>query len=92
MTKVFKSAALVVLAGVLVFAANLTVAQDAKQSRTIQIEGSTTVGPIADAYAEVFQNMYPGFNIPVMGPQADVSVTLTLGNAAEIQCRTTGNP
>jgi len=65
MTKVFKSAALVVLAGVLVFAANLTVAQDAKQSRTIQIEGSTTVGPIADAYAEVFQNMYPDASITV---------------------------
>lgn len=32
---------------------------------TLQIEGSTTVGPIADAFAERFMQMYPELNITV---------------------------
>ena len=34
-------------------------------TKTLQMEGSTTVGPIADAFAEVFQKMYPGCTITV---------------------------
>lgn len=33
--------------------------------QTLQIEGSTTVGPIADAFAEVFQNMHKDVSITV---------------------------
>ena len=32
---------------------------------TLQIEGSTTVGPIADAFAEYFQSIYPDLKITV---------------------------
>ncbi|RKY25492.1 MAG: hypothetical protein DRP62_01045 [Planctomycetota bacterium] len=37
----------------------------AGQKQTLQIEGSTTVGPIADAFAEVFKNKYPNLDITV---------------------------
>lgn len=33
--------------------------------QTLQIEGSTTVGPIADAFAEAFKNTYPDLDITV---------------------------
>ncbi|MDI6448697.1 phosphate ABC transporter substrate-binding protein [Anaerobaca lacustris] len=35
------------------------------QAQTLQIEGSTTVGPIADAFAEYFKRVYPDLNITV---------------------------
>jgi len=34
-------------------------------AQNLQIEGSTTVGPIGDAFAEVFQKAHPGLNITV---------------------------
>lgn len=37
----------------------------AGQSKTLQIEGSTTVGPIADAFAEFFKSKYPDLDITV---------------------------
>jgi phosphate transport system substrate-binding protein len=37
----------------------------AAESQTLQIEGSTTVGPIADAFAEAFMRMKPGLRITV---------------------------
>ncbi len=62
MTRTWHVVALVavLLAGALTGTA---VAQDAKKS--LQMEGSTTVGPIADAFAEVFQKMYPDYTITV---------------------------
>lgn len=44
----------------LVLAAELVSAE-----QTLQIEGSTTVGPIADAFKEYFDNMYPDIDITV---------------------------
>jgi phosphate transport system substrate-binding protein len=35
------------------------------EKQTLQIEGSTTVGPIADAFAEAFKSNYPGLEITV---------------------------
>jgi phosphate transport system substrate-binding protein len=35
------------------------------QKQTLQIEGSTTVGPIADAFAESFKNTYRSLEITV---------------------------
>ena len=35
------------------------------QAETLQIEGSTTVGPIADAFAEYFKKVYPDLDITV---------------------------
>jgi len=32
---------------------------------TLQLEGSTTVGPIADAFAEYFKSIYPDLQITV---------------------------
>jgi phosphate transport system substrate-binding protein len=35
------------------------------QAETLQIDGSTTVGPIADAFAEYFKKVYPDLDITV---------------------------
>ncbi len=35
------------------------------QAQTLRIEGSTTVGPIADAFAEYFKGIYPNLEITV---------------------------
>jgi len=37
----------------------------AVQAETLQIDGSTTVGPIADAFAEYFKSVYPSLDITV---------------------------
>jgi phosphate transport system substrate-binding protein len=37
----------------------------AAEPQTIKMEGSTTVGPIADAYVEAFKRMYPAVTITV---------------------------
>jgi len=37
----------------------------AAQAETLQIEGSTTVGPIADTFAEYFKGVYPDLSITV---------------------------
>ena len=37
----------------------------ASEKETLQIEGSTTVGPIADAFAEAFKSNYPDLEITV---------------------------
>jgi len=37
----------------------------ASEKQTLQIEGSTTVGPIADAFAEAFKSNYPDLEITV---------------------------
>ena len=50
---------LVVLAGTMAAGAA------AADSKTIKMEGSTTVGPIADAYVEAFKKMHPDVTITV---------------------------
>ena len=45
----------------MVFASELI----ASEKQTLQIEGSTTVGPIADAFAEAFKSNYPNLEITV---------------------------
>ncbi|MDD5328324.1 MAG: phosphate ABC transporter substrate-binding protein [Phycisphaerae bacterium] len=40
-------------------------AATAAETQTLQIEGSTTVGPIVDAFAEAFKSNYPGLEITV---------------------------
>ena len=37
----------------------------AAEKQTLQIDGSTTVGPIADAFAEVFKNKYSNLDITI---------------------------
>jgi phosphate transport system substrate-binding protein len=41
------------------------VAGAAVQAESLQLEGSTTVGPIADAFAEYFKSVYPSLEITV---------------------------
>jgi phosphate transport system substrate-binding protein len=43
----------------------LLISNKALSAENIHIEGSTTVGPIADGFAEVFQKMYPDVTITV---------------------------
>ena len=43
----------------------LTSYASAAQKQTLQIDGSTTVGPIADAFAEAFKNNYVNLDITV---------------------------
>lgn len=51
---------------VLIFAAVLSLMTGiAVQAETLQIDGSTTVGPIADAFAEYFKKVYPDLDITV---------------------------
>lgn len=44
---------------------SLVFSVDAFSKESLQIEGSTTVGPIADAFAESFMQMYPSIDITV---------------------------
>ena len=44
---------------------SLVVSNKAISAEKLHIEGSTTVGPIADGFAEVFQKMYPDVMITV---------------------------
>lgn len=43
----------------------LTIASGIVAAEKLQIDGSTTVGPIGDAFAEAFKNMYPDLDIAV---------------------------
>ncbi|MFA6133022.1 MAG: phosphate ABC transporter substrate-binding protein [Phycisphaerae bacterium] len=59
---------LAVVAALAMVAASTAVAEEAKTAAvkgTLQIEGSTTVGPIADAFAEAFKRLYPDVTITV---------------------------
>lgn len=55
----------IVLTLVVVIAALMSVAAVKAAKQSLNIEGSTTVGPIADAFAEVFQKSYPDLEITV---------------------------
>jgi phosphate transport system substrate-binding protein len=52
---------IVVVAAVLALSSGVMAASD----KILQIDGSTTVGPIGDAFAEVFLGQYPGLKITV---------------------------
>jgi ABC-type phosphate transport system substrate-binding protein len=43
----------------------LVISAQAIAAEKLHIEGSTTVGPIADGFAEVFKDMYPDIVITV---------------------------
>ncbi len=53
--------ALVLCAAVLLIAAGAT----AEEASKLQIEGSTTVGPIVDAFSEAFKELYPNCSVTV---------------------------
>lgn len=53
----------IILCGVIMF--SLVLASEAIGAEKLHIEGSTTVGPIADGFTEVFGQMYPDVTITV---------------------------
>ncbi|MBN2241636.1 MAG: phosphate ABC transporter substrate-binding protein [Acidobacteria bacterium] len=52
-------------AGIVVLLISLVFVVAAPREGTLLLEGSTTVGPISDAFAEAFQKMYPKVSITV---------------------------
>jgi phosphate transport system substrate-binding protein len=55
----------IVVCGLLTLAFILVAEANASPKQTLQIEGSTTVGPIADAFAEAFKSRYTNLDITV---------------------------
>ncbi len=55
----------IIVCGLVMLALVLATEVIGAEKQTLQIEGSTTVGPIADAFAEAFKNKYPNLDITV---------------------------
>jgi phosphate transport system substrate-binding protein len=55
----------IIVCGFVMLAMVLVTGAVAAEKQTLQIEGSTTVGPIADAFAEAFKSNYPDLEITV---------------------------
>ena len=55
----------IIVCGLIMLALVLATEVIAAEKQTLQIEGSTTVGPIADAFAEAFENKYKNLDITV---------------------------
>ncbi|MBN1457303.1 MAG: substrate-binding domain-containing protein, partial [Sedimentisphaerales bacterium] len=55
----------IIVYGLIMLSSVLTTGLIAAEKQTLQIDGSTTVGPIADAFAEAFKSNYPALEITV---------------------------
>lgn len=55
----------IIVCGLIMLALVLATKLVAAEKQALQIEGSTTVGPIADAFAETFKNNFPNLDITV---------------------------
>lgn len=55
----------IIVCGLIMLILVLAVEVIAGPKQSLQIEGSTTVGPIADAFAEVFKSKYPSLDITI---------------------------
>lgn len=72
-SRIMACAVRVAVAGLLCVGAAAAAGADAEkagkaekaENKALQMEGSTTVGPIADAFAEVFQKLHPDWTITV---------------------------
>jgi len=53
------------LVGLMLVAGTLATAAQAAEKQTLLVQGSTTVGPIADAFAEAFMRKRPGLSVTV---------------------------
>ncbi len=68
----------------LLCAAMLLVAGFATGAGQLVIDGSTTVGPIADAWAEVFQAMHPDLNITVQKTGSGNGIAALIDGRADV--------
>lgn len=57
---------------------------EAQKKDTLTIEGSTTVGPITDAYAEFFQQKFPGLKITVKNTGSGNGITALIEGRCDI--------
>jgi len=71
----------VLVAGVVVISTNAFAGENTK---SLKIEGSTTVGPIADAFAEVFQKMHPELNLTVKKTGSGDGAAALIDNLCDI--------
>ncbi len=55
----------IIVCGLIMLILVLATGAIAAEKQTLQIVGSTTVGPIADAFAETFNNKYPNLDITI---------------------------
>jgi len=56
----------------------------AAEKKTLQIEGSTTVGPIADAFAEAFKSNYPDLKISINKPGSGAGAAALIDGRCDI--------
>jgi len=56
----------------------------AAEKQTLQIEGSTTVGPIADAFVEAFKSNYPDLKITVNKPGSGAGAAALIDGRCDI--------
>jgi phosphate transport system substrate-binding protein len=56
----------------------------AEKKDSLTIEGSTTVGPIADAYAEYFQKLYPKLKVTVKNTGSGNGITALIEGRCDI--------
>ena len=61
-------------------------ADEAKPEKkdALSVEGSTTVGPIADAYAEYFQKLYPALKITVKNTGSGNGITALIDGRCDL--------
>ena len=62
----------------------LVISNKAIGAETLHIEGSTTVGPIADGFAEVFKDMYPDVTITVNKSGSGTGAAALMDNRCDI--------
>jgi len=65
MKEVKEMRTVLVVCGLVMLLLGIAMEADAADKQTLQIDGSTTVGPIADAFAEAFKSNYPDLEITV---------------------------
>jgi phosphate transport system substrate-binding protein len=72
----------IIISGLMILA--LVVSTNPAVAQKLHIEGSTTVGPIADGFAEVFNKMYPDVTITVNKSGSGTGAAALIDNRCDI--------
>jgi phosphate transport system substrate-binding protein len=72
----------IILSGLMMLA--LVISSNVAVAQKLHIEGSTTVGPIADGFAEVFKKMYPDVTITVNKSGSGTGAAALIDNRCDI--------